>query len=337
MHSFFALVAPRVSEYTSTIQRTFLFSGSMKRTFIYSIILTLIIGASLALVFVRSSRTDKAYFTIVCTTGMIADAVRNIVRDQAHVVCLMGPGVDPHLYRAKESDVHTLAQAHLIFYNGLHLEGRLDGLLHELTAWVPAHAIADALDAQDIIAADFEAVYDPHIWHSVLLWQKVVQYIAERVAQYDPSHAAWYRAHAHAYVQQLEDLHADMLHTIATIPAAQRVLVTAHDAFSYFGKTYGFEVIGLQGMSTDAQVSVRDIQQLVDTMIARNIHALFLESSITSRTLCAVQDALRARGHAVQLGAELFSDALGDTKDHADTYIGMMKHNVASIVRGLRF
>lgn len=273
----------------------------------------------------------NAKLYVVATTGIITDAVRVIGGDYVHVDALMGPGVDPHLYRAKESDVHRIASADVVFYNGLHLEGRMASLLDH----VGAVAVAHGLDAGDAMQSDFESVFDPHIWHSVPLWQKVVKKISDALIEVDPQNKHNYQYNAQVYNDQLRDLHEYIMNTIKQLKPKKRILVTAHDAFGYFGNTYGFQVVGLQGMSTDAQVSVRDMQHLVDFIVKHKIGAMFLESSVAQRNVRAVQDAVAARGWSIRIGDELFSDALGDAQSGADTYIAMMKHNVHSIVQAL--
>jgi manganese/zinc/iron transport system substrate-binding protein len=276
-------------------------------------------------------------FTIVATTSMLADAVRMIVRDVPHAVVhgLMGPGVDPHLYRARESDVHTLAAADLIVYNGLHLEGKMGQVLEGMQRFTKTIAAAHALDTSLLHKSEFENLYDPHIWFDVVLWIEVVRYIQQSVIALDPINADVYQKNSDDYVVQLQQLHEYVQQRVNALPINKKILITAHDAFGYFGVRYGFKVVGLQGLSTDCDISTKDIQELVDYIVENNIPALFVESSIPQRSLIAVQNAVAARGHSVVLGAELYSDALGDEQSGASSYIAMVKYNIDAIVDSL--
>jgi manganese/zinc/iron transport system substrate-binding protein len=276
---------------------------------------------------------------IVCTTGMIADIVRKIGGNLIMVHGLMGPGVDPHLYRATEGDMHKLMAADIIFYNGLHLEGKMADLFKQMNKYIKTIAVADALEpAQLIMSPDMPDIYDPHIWFDVQLWMHVVQLIGDTLCAVDDDevHQINYTQRTQALLHELAMLHIYVQSRVAEIPEPQRILVTAHDAFSYFGRAYGIRVIGLQGISTDADISAKDVQDLVELIVAHHIPALFVESSITHRTLHAVQDAVTACGSNVMLGDELFSDALGDSDTQAGTYIGMVRHNVDAMASALR-
>jgi manganese/zinc/iron transport system substrate-binding protein len=251
----------------------------------------------------------------------------------------MGPGVDPHLYRATEGNMHKLMSANIIFYNGLHLEGKMADLFKQMNNYITTVAVADALkSAQLIMSPDMPGVYDPHIWFDVQLWMQVVQLIGDTLCAIDKDevHQINYTQRTQALLHELAMLHTYVQQRIAQIPPDQRILVTAHDAFGYFGKAYGMQVIGLQGVSTDADISAKDVQNLVDVIVTRHIPAIFVESSIAHRTLMAVQDAVAARGQHVLLGDELFSDALGDSDTQAGSYIGMVRHNVDAITRALQ-
>ncbi len=283
--------------------------------------------------------THKARFTIVCTTTILADTISNIVGDQAEVISLMGPGIDPHLYRPREGDVHRLADADVVFYHGLHLEGKLASLLESLDRYAPTYAVSDAIpDAllrRGHAVASHEAVADPHIWHAIPLWVRVVGYSADKCIEHDPEHAKTYRERADAYIKQLLALHEHLLDRVATIAPERRILVTAHDAFAYFGQTYGLEVVALQGISTEAEIGSWDVMHLVDFICERHVPALFVETAIPHRTLQAVIDAVHVRGCSVQLGDELYADALGDAHSDAATYVDMIMHNLNAIVQGL--
>ena len=282
----------------------------------------------------RSSHSKKKPL-IVCTTSIIADAVEAIVDETMQVKTLMGPGVDPHVYRPRESDVTALSQADIIFYNGLHLEGKMGDMFAHMKKQVPTFAVADALSSSDLIASDFVDIYDPHIWHDVALWMKVVSFIAHAIITINPEHAERYEQKKHYYLDQLHQLQAYVLHNIKRIPHKKRELLTAHDAFNYFGHAYDFNVVGLQGISTDAVVSTRDIQKMADLIAQKKIKAIFLESSIPAKSIEAVQKAVASRGWHVAIAPELFSDSLGDESTTANSYCGMIKHNVDVIVNSL--
>jgi manganese/zinc/iron transport system substrate-binding protein len=284
----------------------------------------------------KNSAQEQKKFTIVATTSMLADALHNIVGDQLIVHGLMGPGIDPHVYRARESDVHKLAAANLVVYNGLHLEGKIGHVLQGMNRFTEVINASDALDKQKLRVADFEGLYDPHIWFDVTLWIVVVRSIQDAVMKLDPEHASIYKKNSDEYIMELEQLHRYVKVRVAELQPRQKILITAHDAFGYFGAAYDFQVVGLQGLSTDCDISTQDIQKLADYIVSKKIPTVFLESSISSRSMCAVQEAVAAQGWRVILGNELYSDALGDPKSAAASYIDMVKHNVDTIVEGLR-
>ena len=293
-------------------------------------ILLIIMGLFLML----KDRSQDAH-TIVCTTSMIGDAVKHVVGDAYHVKVLMGAGVDPHLYRAKESDVYALADAEIIFYNGLHLEGKMGEIFDHLKHRQKTVAVSNGIPRERLLESTFADIYDPHIWHDVSLWIQVVNYIAEICMAHDGKNAVLFQQNAQAYTARLKELDVWIKQQINVIAPQHRILVTAHDAFSYFARAYGLQVMGLQGISTESQVSTRDIQYIADYIIAHKIPALFLEASIPERSIKAVQRAVEARGHNVTIAPELFSDALGDSSTTAHTYHGMIQHNVSVIVSSL--
>lgn len=271
------------------------------------------------------------------TIGMITDIVQNVGGERVEVEGLMGPGVDPHLYKASESDVSTLEQADIIFYNGLHLEAGLSGVLERMgDLGNTVVAVTNSIDRSLLLAPEeFEGAYDPHVWFDVTLWMECVEYVRDTLAALDPGSAEMYEANAEAYLQELEDLHTYVTEQAETIPEEQRVLVTAHDAFNYFGRAYGFEVRGLQGISTETEASTADVQELADFIAERQIPAVFIESSVPQRNVEAVQAAVRAQGFDVVIGGELFSDAMGNPGTPEGTYIGMVRHNIDTIVSAL--
>jgi manganese/zinc/iron transport system substrate-binding protein len=289
------------------------------------------------LVFFRANHVpnDNHTFTIVATTSMLADAVSHIVGDQIVVHGLMGPGIDPHLYRTRESDVHKLAAADMVIYNGLHLEGKMGQVLEGMNRFTTVVNVSDALDTTLLREADFEGLYDPHIWFDVSLWISVVQYIQEQIMQLDPDHVLIYQKNGDEYIAQLQSLHEYVKKRINEIIKEKRILITAHDAFGYFGKAYGFTVVGLQGLSTDSDISIQDIQEMADYIANKKIPVIFIESSIPERSIIAVQNAVKAQGWDVTIGEEIYSDALGDEVSGAASYIDMVKYNIDVIVDAL--
>ena len=272
----------------------------------------------------------------VATTSLVADLVRNIGGEHVQVTGLMGAGVDPHLYKASEGDVRKLAHADVIFYSGLHLEAGLARVLERLTQQRQVVAVTAAIDPNNLLTpAQFKGQHDPHIWFDVSLWMQTIQPVADKLAELDPAHAQDYRDNAAAYYQELQALHEWVREQIDRLPQNQRVLITAHDAFNYFGRAYDFDVRGLQGISTQAEASTGDMQSLAAFIAEHRIRAIFIESSVPRRNVEAVQAAVEARGFAVEIGGELFSDALGNPGTPEGTYIGMVQHNVSTIVSAL--
>ena len=271
---------------------------------------------------------------IVATTGMIADAAEEVGGERVEVTALMGPGVDPHLYKASEGDVQDLAEADLVLYNGLHLEAKLADVLAELGG--RAAAVTGGIDEAKLLSPpEFEGQYDPHVWFDVSLWMSVVEEIRDTLVERDPADRAVYEANAERYLAELEALDEEVREALAAIPPERRVLVTAHDAFNYFGKAYGFDVLGLQGISTATEAGAADVQALAEEIAEREIPAMFVETSVSSRAIEAVREAVQARGFDVRLGTQLFSDAMGDPDTPEGTYPGMIRHNVQAIVEGL--
>lgn len=274
---------------------------------------------------------------VVTTTGMIADIAKNVGGERLNVQSLMGPGVDPHLYKASEGDVQLLQEADIIFYNGLHLESQMGEVLERLNEFgVTTVAVADEIDPSQLQSPpEFAGNYDPHVWFDVTLWMQAVNRVKEALVELDPDSAAVYEANTEAYLGELEDLHQYVLDQASTIPAEQRILITAHDAFNYFGRAYGFEVRGLQGISTEAQAGTADVQALADYIVEKQIPAIFVESSVPQRNVEAVQAAVQAQGFDVQIGGSLFSDAMGTAGTPEGTYVGMVRHNIDTIVAAL--
>jgi manganese/zinc/iron transport system substrate-binding protein len=274
---------------------------------------------------------------VVATIGMISDVARRVGGEHVEVEGLMGPGVDPHLYKASAGDVRRLARADLVLYNGLHLEAAMGEVLEEMGRRKHTVAVSERIPREMLTAPpEFQGNYDPHVWFDVRLWMYATESVIEALVESDPAHAADYRARGAVLLQEMEALDAWVHEQVARVPPSQRVLVTAHDAFGYFGRAYGFEVKGLQGISTASEAGTADVQRLAADIATRRIPAVFVESSIPTRTIEAVQAAVRSRGFDVQVGGSLFSDAMGDAGTEAGTYLGMVRHNVSTIVRALR-
>lgn len=274
--------------------------------------------------------------TAVCTTGMVADAVSRVGGDHVQVTALMGPGVDPHLYKASQGDISRLGGADIIFYNGLMLEGKMVEILEKIGRSRPVVAVAEAIPRERLREPpEFKGHPDPHVWFDVSLWIHAVREVERALGDLDPEHAEEYRRNAAAYAAELEELHGWCREQMARIPKDRRLLVTAHDAFGYFGEAYDIEVMGLQGISTVAEYGLNDIARLVDVIVRRGVKAVFVESSVPRRSIEAVQHGCRARGHAVAIGGQLFSDAMGEAGTPEGTYLGMVRHNVNTIVKAL--
>lgn len=273
---------------------------------------------------------------VTATTGMISDIAQIVGGERVEVAGLMGPGVDPHLYKASEGDVTALQDADIIFYNALHLEAGMSGVLERMADTRRVVAVTDDIDRSILLAPpEFAGAYDPHVWFDVTLWMEAVKKVRDTYVEADPASRALYEGNASAYLQELEALHAYVLEQVVRVPAEQRVLVTAHDAFNYFGRAYGFEVRGLQGISTESEASTANVQQLAEFIVQRQIPAVFIESSVPRRNVEAVQAAAQAAGWDVQIGGQLFSDAMGDPGTPEGTYIGMVSYNIDTIVTAL--
>ncbi|MEZ4522706.1 MAG: zinc ABC transporter substrate-binding protein [Thermomicrobiales bacterium] len=274
---------------------------------------------------------------VAATTQQIADAARVIGGDRVDVYGMMGPGIDPHLYKASAGDVSELEDADIVFYNGLNLEGRLADLMVTMAAEKPTYAVGAAIP-EDMLAEppEFEGKFDPHVWFDPALWKHALQEIADGLAELDPDHADTYEENLDAYLEEVESLEAYAEEQLATVPEGQRVLVTAHDAFGYFGLRWGYEVRGLQGISTATEAGAGDVQDLAEFLVERNIKAVFIESSIPQSTVDAVIEAADAQGGNVTVGGELYSDAMGDEGTEEGTYLGMYRHNVDVIVEALK-
>lgn len=271
---------------------------------------------------------------IVTTIAQIGQPLAEIAAGKADIITLMGDGVDPHLYRLTRSDVAKINRADIVFYNGLHLEAQMLDMLNRFAARKPVVGIADALAARNLLPWDGKT-HDPHVWMDPALWAKALQAAVDTLVQHDPANAATYRINAVAYFQKLKALDARARAAVATIPATARALVSAHDAFGYFGRAYAIDVRAIQGMSTESEAGIRKIETLVSTLVQRKITAVFVETTVSARNVRALIEGAAAQGHKVRIGGSLYSDAMGAKGGYTGTYLGMFDHNVTTIVRAL--
>lgn len=284
------------------------------------------------------ARTErKGKLRIVTTTGMLEDAVRNIVKDSAVVTSLMGPGVDPHLYKATQGDLQRLTEADVIVYNGLFLEGKMEDIFHRLSRVKHVIAAAEVIEENKLRESlIYENEFDPHVWFDVSLWTEVVLGLGSSLGELDAEHASFYRENAGIYAKELEKLHKHVKEEISTIPEEQRVLITSHDAFGYFGDAYDIEVKGLQGISTASEYGLKDITNMVDFIIQRKVKSVFVETSVSQRAINAVVQGCRNRGYDIQIGGTLYSDSMGPEGSPEGSYVGMVRANVERIVNSLK-
>ena len=281
-------------------------------------------------------RTDQPWH-VVATTGMVADIVRAVVGPDGQVTALMGTGVDPHLFKPTRRDVKLLLEGDIIFYSGLMLEGRMEETFQHLArSGKPVRAVTDGIDRNELHELPGSpGHWDPHVWMNVAAWSQCTQFVAEAMGALDPAHAGDYQRRANEYRDHLIHLDADIRTAIGTIPAKQRVLITAHDAFGYFSTAYGIPVRSVQGVTTDSEAGISDVNDLVDFVVSHQVPALFVESSVNPKTIQAVREGARARGVEVYIGGELYSDAMGPAGTYEGTYPGMLDANVTRIVTAL--
>ncbi|MEM6743878.1 MAG: zinc ABC transporter substrate-binding protein [Pseudomonadota bacterium] len=278
----------------------------------------------------------EAPLDIVATTGMIADAARRIAGDRASVRALMGPGIDPHAYRQTRTDVAAMTRADLVLWHGLYLEAQLEAFLDDLARSRTVVAAAEDLPRDKLLAhEDYAGRYDPHVWMNPDLWALVVARIEQALSDAAPRHAEAFAQEAQAHIAEGAALQAYSRKVLATVPERSRILVTAHDAFNYFGDAYGFEVLGIQGISTESEAGLARIGQLVDLLVQRRVGAVFVESSVSDRNVRALIEGAAAQGHEVRIGGELFSDAMGAEGTYEGTWLGMIDHNVTTIAQAL--
>lgn len=316
----------------------------MKKPILAGAIVAVIVGAS-AVIIQNSGGVnaedegldDSGKIIITTTTNVITDLVENIGGDSVSVTGLMGPGVDPHLYRPSAGDVKELQNADIVFYNGLDLEGKMGDILVKIggegtSVW----AISEYIPQESLLSLDGQSHFDPHIWWDAELWMEAARVVAAGLKEHDPQNSEKYDKNLSEYLAKLRALNSISLAKLDSVPEEQRVLVTAHDAFQYFGHAYGFEELAIQGWSTDSEAGIREIQNLADQISKRKIRALFVETSISPATIEALREAVQDRGHDVVLGGQLFSDAIGEKGTDEGTYLGAFTHNIDTIVQALR-
>ncbi|KAA5540395.1 manganese transporter [Roseiconus nitratireducens] len=308
----------------------------------------LISGATLGCRGGSQDAREPSTVHVVATVGMVADLVRNVGGPHVRVTQICGPGVDPHLYKPTRDDVQSIMQADVVFYCGLFLEGKMTDTLARVGERKPVIAVAEAIPPAELLAPEDDGATgdeptaagssrhpDPHVWNDVALWSQCVDVICESLSEYAPQHAEDFQSRAQDYRRQLEELHRWGVESMGRVPEQSRLLVTSHDAFSYFGRAYGLEVMGVQGISTESEAGLQRINALVDTLIDRNVSAVFIESSVSAKNIEALIEGAQSKGHTVEIGGELYSDAMGEAGSYEGTYIGMLDHNLTTAARAL--
>lgn len=286
----------------------------------------------------RIARAQGPTRDLAATTGMVADAVRVLLGGSSAfgVTALMGSGVDPHGYRETRADIALLLEAEAIFWNGLYLEAQLEELMGALAAQKPVFALGEAVPVDLRRAHDiYENRYDPHVWMDPTLWAYAIEAARAGLSDIAPAEADTIAENAARYAEETAALDAYARIVLESVPEERRVLITAHDAFGYFGRAYGFDVVGVQGVSTESEAGLARIRQIVDLIVERGVSAVFVETSVSDRNVRALIEGARARGADVALGASLFSDAMGRDGTYEGTYLGMIDHNVTAIALAL--
>ena len=285
----------------------------------------------------QKEKNRPGRLSVVATTGMIADAVRNVGKDSVDLVALMGPGVDPHLYKATQGDLKRLQSAHIIFYNGLHLEGKMSEVFEKLERIKTVVPVTKNIQKQQLLQdSTFQGAFDPHIWFDVDLWKNAVKQVALTLSTENPENNGYYQQNLEDYLTKLDELHRWVTGEITTIPKEKRIMITAHDAFNYFGRAYDIEVRGLQGISTLSEFGLKDRVDLVNYIVNKQVKAVFVETSVSGKNINAIVEGCRQKGHEITIGGHLFSDAMGADGTIEGTYVGMVKHNVSTIVSSLK-
>ncbi len=281
-----------------------------------------------------SSKTG--ILNVVCTTAMVGDVVRGVGGEHVDVTVMLGPGVDPHLHKTSRDDTALLMNADVVFYSGLMLEGKMTDTLTQVGKNIPVHALTERLTPEQLLSPDGQRAHpDPHVWFDVTLWSSTAEVVADVLAERLPEHAEEFHASATSYQESLQSVADYALEKLATIPENQRILITSHDAFGYLGRAYGIDVMGVQGISTDSEAGLRRVNELVDLLVDKKVPAVFIESSVSEKSIEALIEGAASRGANVTIGGMLFSDAAGPGDSYEGTYAGMVDHNVTVITRAL--
>ncbi|TWT55758.1 Periplasmic zinc-binding protein TroA precursor [Thalassoglobus neptunius] len=284
----------------------------------------------------RTSTDEGGRIDVVATTGMVADLVRHVGGDRVNVKQIMGSGVDPHLYKATRDDVQKIMQADLVFYSGLMLEGKMADVFVKIARSKPVYAVTELIPEEQLVEPDgAQGHLDPHVWMDVAAWSKCIDVVENALSDHAPQLASEFQIRAAEYRTQLEKLHEYGQKSIATIPESSRILITSHDAFNYFGRAYSLEVVGVQGLSTESEAGLQRINELVDLIVDRKVKAVFVESSVSRKNIMALVEGAQSKGHSVEIGGELYSDAMGPDGSYEGTYIGMLDHNITTVTEAL--
>lgn len=303
--------------------------------------LILIVGLIVVLAVACSNdnvNEDNGKYNVVATTTLVGDLVKQIGGDYVNIESLMGPGIDPHLYKASAGDVTKMQKADMVAYNGLHLEGKMGDIFDDLRGGDKLIVSAtEGVDKGELLdSPTYEGSYDPHVWFDVEMWEDAAKNIAKGLSELDKENKDAYERNLEAYLDELDELEDYIEDRISEIPKDKRILITAHDAFQYFGQAYDFQVRGLQGISTDAEAGTSDVRELADFIVEKQIKAIFVESSVPRKSIEALQEAVNAKGFKVEIGGELYSDSTGSAGTDAETYIGTFKANIDTIVDSLK-
>lgn len=286
---------------------------------------------------IQSTSSDHYKLHVVCTTNIVADAIEHIAQDKVHLEMLMGPGVDPHLYKPIEQDITKIAQANIIFYNGLHLEARMADLFEQMSLTKITIAVCQDIPHKFLIRSEeHEEYFDPHVWFNPTLWSYAIETITKTLQTHDPDNKPFYEKNKNIYLDKIKEMYQQTKKEIESIPKERRILITGHDAFEYFAKAYNCKVMSLQGISTASEAGTKDVQNLSNFIFKHKIPAIFIETSIPPRNIQAVQQSVKAKGFDVHIGKELYSDALGTQGTEQGTYIGMINYNIETIVTELK-
>lgn len=310
----------------------------MKRKVSLILVLGLILSLAVACGNEDANSSGDGKYNVVATTTIVGDLVKQIGGDYVNIESLMGPGVDPHLYKASAGDVSKMQGADMVVYNGLHLEGKMGDIFENLRGSDKLIVAAtEGVNEDELL--DFITVpgsFDPHIWFDVAMWERAAKNVATGLSALDEENKDTYEGNLEKYLEELNELEDYIEGRISEIPEEKRILITAHDAFQYFGKAYGFQVRGLQGISTDAEAGTSDVRELADFIVEKEIKAIFVESSVPRKNIEALQEAVQAKGFEVEIGGELYSDSTGGAGTDAETYIGTFKANIDTIIDALK-